>query len=105
MLNNLKCHSSISNSKIPLTEVSKNQSEQTELTFTIQTFCGLCNYNSCFFLFYASVCILATFKEEISTFKEPLSWIFEKDCSCGVEYSSKGMKISCKDLYLKVRRI
>jgi len=35
--------------------------------------------------------------------KEPLSWIFENDC--GVEYSSKGMKTSCKDLYLKVHRI
>jgi len=38
-------------------------------------------------------------------FKEPLSWIFENDCLYGVEYSSKGMKISCKDLYLKVHRI
>jgi len=37
--------------------------------------------------------------------KEPLSWIFENDCSYGVEYSSKGMKTSCKDLYLKVHRI
>jgi len=38
-------------------------------------------------------------------FKEPLSWIFENDCAYGVEYSSKGMKTSCKDLYLKVHRI
>jgi len=30
-----------------------------------------------------------------SDFKEPLSWIFENDCSYGVEYSSKGMKTSC----------
>jgi len=38
-------------------------------------------------------------------YKETLSWIFENDCSYGVEYSSKGMKTSCKDLYLKVHRI
>jgi len=35
-------------------------------------------------------------------FKEHLSWIFENDCSCSVEY--KGMNTSCKDLYLKVHR-
>lgn len=58
----------MSDSKIPLTEGSKNQSEQTGLIFTIQMFCGL-YYNSCFFLFfYASVWILATIKGKISTF-------------------------------------
>jgi len=49
-------------------------------------------------------CITWGYKE-ISNVKEPLSWIFENDCSYGVEYSSKGMKTSCKDLYLKVHRI
>jgi len=44
-------------------------------------------------------------RNRIYFFKEHLSWIFENDCSCGVEYSSKGMKTSCKDLYLKVHRI
>jgi len=37
--------------------------------------------------------------------KEHLSWIFENDCSRSVDYSSKGVKTSCKDLYLKVHRI
>jgi len=44
-------------------------------------------------------------RNRIYFFKEHLSWIFENDCSCGVEYSSKGMKTSCKHLYLKVHRI
>jgi len=42
---------------------------------------------------------------KVNNIKEPLSWIFENDCSYGVEYGSKGMKTSCKDLYLKVHRI
>jgi len=37
--------------------------------------------------------------------KEHLSWIFENDFSCSVEYISKGIKTSCKDLYLKVHCI
>jgi len=44
-------------------------------------------------------------QNEVLIIKEPLSWIFENDCSYGVEYSSKGMKTSCKDLYLKVLSI
>jgi len=47
-----------------------------------------------------------TFTQKSLKVKEYLSWIFENDCSCDVEYSSfKGMKTSCKDLYLKGHRI
>jgi len=37
--------------------------------------------------------------------KSPYHGFFKTISSYGVEYSSKGMKTSCKDLYLKVHRI